>query len=190
VKCWVCSLSEENWRIAQDKGVVGVSTLFSDRMLKVEPNDPLVIFVFKSKPSHQQKVSEVLVPGIYRANSKPFESREDIGFKPVTYEKLPNIPLTLDYRVKIEPYRLKELDLLQVSKNWKIQEKERDKIKIPGAPGMMEELPEDFFQSILSQFPMTEQLQSPGPQIQKCPSCGSSISASATFCPSCGARAN
>lgn len=189
MKYWVCSLSEENWKVVQDKGVLGVPTLTSDRMQNVEPNDLLVLLVFKSKPLDQHKVSEVMIPGIYRAVSKPFESQEEIGFKSHTYEKLPGVPFPLDSRVKIEPYQIsKKLNLLEVSRKWKLREEEKDKIKIPGIPGMMEELPESFFQSIMNQFLPTDRAKPAPPQVEKCPSCGVEIPAGAIFCPSCGRR--
>jgi len=127
MKYWVCSVSEENWKIVQNKGVLGVPSLHSDKMMQVEPGDQVVIFIFPSKPPWQQKISEVKVPGIYRAVSKPFQSSEDVGFTPITYEKLPNIPFSLDHRVKIEPLHLKKHDLYTVSREWKVTEQNKTK---------------------------------------------------------------
>ncbi|MFB0557420.1 MAG: zinc-ribbon domain-containing protein [Dehalococcoidia bacterium] len=182
MKYWGCTLSEENWKVVQDKRVLGVPLLWSDRMQNVEPGDLLVLLVVKSKPLQQLTVSDIIIPGIYEAVSKPFQSQEEIGFKPYTFEKLPDLgPAPLDWRVKIEPQRIsKELSLLQVSRKWKLPGKEKDKIKISPTPGVMEELPKEFFQSIMNQFLP--------PKVEKCPSCGTEIPAEATFCPACRRR--
>jgi len=194
VKYWVCTLSEENWRVVQEKGVLGVPGVVLAKMLRVEPNDLLVLSVVKSKPLRQITESDVTIHGVYRAVSKPFESDEDIGFKPYVFETAPNIPLFLFARVKIEPLHVKELTLLQVSRRWRWPEaidRSRARVIIDrfAMPGDMEELPEDFFQSIMNQFLPIDRVDPSPSQVKYCTSCGTSIPAGAVFCPKCGRRA-
>jgi len=194
VKYWVCTLSEENWRVVQEKGVLGVPGVVLAKMLRVEPNDLLVLSVVKSKPLRQITESDVTIHGVYRAVSKPFESDEDIGFKPYVFETAPNIPLFLFARVKIEPVHVKELTLLQVSRRWRWPEARLISnwvVKSPQVfafPGDMEELPEDFFQSIMDQFLPTDHMYPSPSQVKYCTSCSTSIPSGAVFCPKCCRR--
>ena len=192
MKYWVCTLSEENWRVVQEKGVLGVPSVSLAKMLRVEPNDQLVLSVVKSKPRRQVTESDVIIHGVYRAVSKPFESDEDIGFKPYVFETAP-IPLFLSGRVKVEPLHVKELTLLQVSRQWRWPEgtdrsRTRAIIGRFAMPGDMEELPEIFFQSIMNQFLPTDRVEPSPPQVKYCTSCGTSITAGAVFCSKCGRR--
>ena len=193
MKYWVCTLSEENWRVVQEKGVLGVPGVSLAKMLRVEPNDLLLLSVVKSKPRRQITESDVTIHGVYRAVSKPFESDEDIGFKPYVFETAPNIPLFLYGRVKIEPVHVKELTLLQVSKQWRWPEaidrlRARALIDRFAMPGDMEELPEDFFQSIMNQFLPTDRAEPSPSQVRYCTLCGTSMPVSAVFCSKCGRR--
>jgi predicted RNA-binding protein len=198
VKYWICTLSEENWRVVQEKGVLGVPNVSLSRMMRVEPNDLLVLSVVKSKPLRrivQTAESDVTIHGIFRAVSEPFESEEDIGFKPYVFATIPNIPLFLYWRVKIEPHHVKELTLLQVARHWRWPEARLIvswRGKSPGqvfaVPGNMEELPEDFFQSIMNQFLPTDRVEPSPSQLKYCTSCGTGIPAGAVFCPKCGRR--
>ena len=195
MKYWACTLNEDNWLIVQEKLILGVPSLTCERMMKVMPHDLLVLSVNKSKKPSQPKIEDIMFTGIFRAVSKPYKNKENIGFKPYSLDwAMSGVSLYLFCRVKIEPYRLGRLTLLQVSKKWKWPENrliESWIVKSPkifAFPGSMEELPEEFFQSIMNQFPPLDSKKQSPTQGGTCQSCGETLPRGAIFCPSCGKR--
>jgi predicted RNA-binding protein len=105
---WICVTDEENWRVIRDKRVWGVPEGRRRLIEGVTPGDLLVIYV---KPKR--------IGGVYKAVSKPYESREEI-FRRAEGEVYP-------YRVDLAPYRvpMNPVEAGEIMKNLSISPKGR-----------------------------------------------------------------
>ena len=67
VNYWLCVTNEDNWKVIKDRRVWGVSERYRRVIEAVRPGDYLVFYVMPKR-----------VMGVFKAASKPFESRERI----------------------------------------------------------------------------------------------------------------
>jgi predicted RNA-binding protein len=77
MKYWLCVANEENWKIVKKLKIWGVPKQRKSLINKVEPEDRLIIYIKTNK-----------IGGIFKADSKPFES-EELIFKPIEEEIFP-----------------------------------------------------------------------------------------------------
>jgi len=93
---WLCVTNEENWSVVKVRRVWGVSERYRRVIEAVRPGDYLVFYVMPKR-----------IMGVFKAISKPFESRERIfpwrgaGGREV-----------YPYRVRLEPVVLAERPLM------------------------------------------------------------------------------
>jgi len=93
---WLCITNEENWSVVKVRRVWGVSERYRRVIEAVRPGDYLVFYVMPKR-----------IMGVFKAVSKPFESRERVfpwrgaGGREV-----------YPYRVKLEPVVLAERPLM------------------------------------------------------------------------------
>ncbi|MCD6456376.1 MAG: EVE domain-containing protein, partial [Methanophagales archaeon] len=91
---WLCVANEENWGIAKEKNIWGVSERHKNQLNKVEVNDLLVFYLRQEKL--MDKVFPSRISGIFKAVSKAFKDEKKI-FSPIIGEEI------FPYRVKLEP---------------------------------------------------------------------------------------
>jgi predicted RNA-binding protein len=84
MKYWLCVTNKDNWRIIKEKKIWGVPERRKGLIQRVEQGDLLVFYV---KPKR--------VGGIFKASSKPFESKDKV-FTAIRGEIFP-------HRVMLEP---------------------------------------------------------------------------------------
>jgi len=67
VGCWLCVTNEDNWRVIRDRKIWGVSERYRRLIEAVRPGDYLIFYVMPKR-----------VMGVFKAVSKPFESKERV----------------------------------------------------------------------------------------------------------------
>ena len=71
MKYWLCVANEENWGIAKEKNIWGVSERHKNQLNKVEVNDLIVFYLRQEKL--MDKVFPSRISGIFKVASKPFK---------------------------------------------------------------------------------------------------------------------
>lgn len=96
VRCWLFSLTEENWLVVRDNGIFGVPEKSRAREL-VKLGDILVFYVSKKG---SRSLGGMIV-GVYKAVSAWF--RED---KPLWVDEVRDNVVKYPWRIRVEPIKL------------------------------------------------------------------------------------
>jgi len=97
---WLCTTTEENWRVIREKNVLGVPERRKNTISKVKPSDKLAIYVMQDRVNNE--IKEPRIVAVYEVVSELFkDSTRIFSSKGVRYSGE-----TFPWRVKSKPIKI------------------------------------------------------------------------------------